>query len=81
MPEDLSFEAAFQQLNEKVQALEKGGLSLDEATRLFEEGMELVKQCNQLLSQTELKIEQLRETYADVLGQGSPQDEDEPAEG
>jgi len=80
MPENLSFEAAFQQLSQKVQALEKGGMSLEEATRLFEEGMELVKQCNQLLSQTELKIEQLRETYADAPGQESLLDTDEPPE-
>ena len=81
MPENLSFEAAFQQLSQKVQALEKGGMSLEEATRLFEEGMELVKQCNQLLSQAELKIEQLRETYADSPGQESLLDTDEPSEG
>jgi exodeoxyribonuclease VII small subunit len=81
MPENLSFEAAFQQLSQKVQALEKGGMSLEEATRLFEEGMELVKQCNQLLSQTELKIEQIRETYDETPGQESLLDTDEPPEG
>ena len=81
MPENLSFEAAFQQLSQKVQALEKGGMSLEEATRLFEEGMELVKQCNQLLSQAELKIEQLREAYADNPGRESLLDTDEPSEG
>jgi len=81
MPEELSFEEAFQRLNEKVQALEKGGLSLDEATRLFEEGVELVKRCNQLLSQAELRIEQLRESYAEYLNRDSYADEEELAEG
>ena len=81
MSQDLSFEAAFQLLSQKVQALEKGGLSLDEATRLFEEGMELAKCCSQLLSQTELKIEQLRETYAEYLDSDGDVASDRPAEG
>lgn len=81
MSQDLSFEAAFQLLSQKVQALEKGGLSLDEATRLFEEGMELAKRCSQLLSQTELKIEQLRETYAEYLDGDGNLASDRPAEG
>ena len=81
MQEDLSFEAAFEQLREKVDVLEKGGLSLEEATRLFEEGMELVKRCNQLLTQAELKIERLREDYSDVLAQESAPEENGLAEG
>ena len=75
MPEELSFEAAFQQLNEKVQALERGGLSLEEATRLFEEGMALARRCNEVLSQAELKVEQLKETYADYLVDAAPSEE------
>ena len=81
MQEDLSFEAAFKQLSEKVEVLEKGGLSLEEATRLFEEGMELVKRCNQLLSQAELKIERLREDYSDVLAREPAPEENGLAEG
>ena len=76
MPEELSFEAAFQQLNEKVQALERGGLSLEEATRLFEEGMALARRCNEVLSQAELKVEQLKETYADYLVEGASASEE-----
>ncbi len=76
MPQDLSFEAAFQQLNEKVEALETGGLSLEEATRLFEEGMALARRCNELLSRAELKVEQLKETYAEYLTEGAPPSEE-----
>jgi exodeoxyribonuclease VII small subunit len=78
MPEKLFFEEAFRLLNQKVQALEKGGLTLDEATRLFEEGVELVKQCNQLLSQAELKVEQLKEAYGDYLPSEDTEDDEEP---
>ena len=60
----LSFEGAFQRLGETVEALEAGGLTLAEATARYEEGMRLVQRCNQLLSETELKVTQLRDDYA-----------------
>lgn len=60
----LSFEDAFQRLGETVEALEAGGLTLAEATARYEEGMRLVQRCNQLLSETELKVTQLRDDYA-----------------
>ncbi len=63
-PESLSFEQAFTRLGEMVETLESGGLPLVEATALYEQGMSLVKRCNQLLEQTELKITGLKETFA-----------------
>ena len=72
MQENLSFEQAFARLGETVQSLEKGGLSLEEATRLFEEGMRLAQLCNQLLSQAELKITRLAEAYATYLEEQPP---------
>ena len=47
-----------------VDALEKGGLPLQEATDLYEQGMNLVQRCNRLLNAAELKITQLKDTYA-----------------
>jgi len=76
MQQDLSFEQAFARLGETVQALEKGGLSLEEATRLFEEGMRLAQLCNQLLSQAELKITRLSEAYASYLQEQPPTEEE-----
>ena len=63
-----SFETAFTELRETVQALEAGNLPLDEATRLFEKGMELAKACNDQLTQTELKITRLQRSYAEAAG-------------
>jgi len=60
----LSFEEAFRRLEETAKALEAGNLTLDEATRLYEEGMNLAKLCNRLLDATQLKITQLRNAYA-----------------
>ena len=65
-PEDvsaLSFEAAFLRLEETAQTLEAGNLTLEEATRLYEDGMKLAHHCNVLISATQLKISQLRKTY------------------
>ncbi len=61
----LEFERAFQRLEETVQALEKGGLTLDEAIRLYEEGMGLAKLCTERLDSAELKITELRNAFLD----------------
>ncbi len=59
--DSLSFEEAFGRLNEMAQSLEDGGLSLNEATVKFAEGMDLVRRCNQLLDEAELKINTLKD--------------------
>jgi len=57
------FEEVFAQLRETVETLESGGLSLEEATQLFDQGMKLAKMCNELLSATELKISRLQRSF------------------
>lgn len=61
----LSFEDAYEQLEETVQALEAGGLSLEEATNVYEKGMRLAQICNQRLSATELKISRLQRAFGE----------------
>ena len=65
MAEELSFEEALSRLESIVQALEAGGLVLEEAVSLFEEGMRLAKVCNQRLDAAELKISELQTTVDD----------------
>ena len=60
----VDFEAAFRRLEETVQALEKGGLTLAEATSLYEQGMGLVKACSERLDTAELRIKELQTTFA-----------------
>ena len=60
----LTFEEAFRRLNSLAASLEDGGLSLGEATARFEEGMSLVRRCNQLLDEAELKMTTLKDAYA-----------------
>ena len=64
---DLSFEQAYGRLEETVHTLEEGGLSLAEATRLFEEGMHLARICNELLTSTELRITRLQTAYGEQM--------------
>lgn len=51
-----SFEIAISQLEEVVQKLEKGELSLDDSIDVFQQGMELTKYCNKKLDEAEKKI-------------------------
>lgn len=62
-PQPLSFEDAFRQLAEIAEGMEKGGLTLAEATARFEQGMKLVQHCNHLLDKAELEITQLKDSY------------------
>ena len=56
----LSFEEALKRLETITQTLEEGGLKLEEAIGLFEEGMKLAKMCSEQLNAAELKISQLQ---------------------
>ena len=57
--EKLSFEEAFAELEEVVQQLEAGDLTLDEAMALFERGMALAEHGNAQLDAAELRVQQL----------------------
>jgi exodeoxyribonuclease VII small subunit len=57
--EDLAFEAAFSELEETVQKLEAGELTLEESVALFERGQALATHCQKQLDAAELKVEQL----------------------
>jgi len=54
---EMTFEQAFQELNETVGKLEAGGLMLQESIELFERGQALAARCNALLDEAELKIQ------------------------
>jgi exodeoxyribonuclease VII small subunit len=60
--DNLSFEEAFGELEEVVQQLEGGNLTLEEAMALFERGMALAIHCNTRLDAAELRVQQLVST-------------------
>lgn len=55
----MKFEEALGELERVVEQLESGDLSLEESLAAFEEGVRLVKFCNQKLAEVEKKIELL----------------------
>jgi exodeoxyribonuclease VII small subunit len=54
-----SLEGSLKRLEEIVGCLEEGKVSLDEAVQLYEEGIQLSKDCAEKLKATELKIKKL----------------------
>ncbi len=58
-PKKENFEHALKRLEEIVQKLEEGELSLDESLKLFEEGIEISRFCTKKLSEAEKKVEKL----------------------
>jgi exodeoxyribonuclease VII small subunit len=67
MTQKKSFEEAMIRLNEIIEGLEKNQNALDQSIVLFEEGLELVKQCDAQLKGYEQKVAQLMVKYQDEL--------------
>lgn len=59
MSEKESFEAALRALEEAVERLEGGELSLEESLACFERGVKNATVCRQLLHSVESRVEQL----------------------
>jgi len=60
--EPVKFEEALKRLEELVSQLEDGELELDEALRLFEEGVKLSRFCQQELKAADGKVQKLVQT-------------------
>lgn len=56
---ELSFEAAYGELETIIGKLESGELSLEESVELFERGRRLSDHCQALLDKAELRVNQL----------------------
>lgn len=57
--EEMTFEEAFAKLEATVRQLEAGELTIEEAVGLYEQGMELARQCQQRLDAVELRVSRL----------------------
>lgn len=74
------FEKDLERLEQLVEALEEGGLSLDDALKRFEEGIKLARRCEKTLADAERKIEILsKNAQGDVTSE--PFGDDEEATG
>ena len=67
MEENKTFEEAIKELEDVVNLLEKGELSLDDSVKTFEKGMELSKYCNKILGEYEKKITILVEEEGELV--------------
>ncbi len=57
----MTYEIAIQKLSEIVEKLSSQSLPLSQATQLFEEGLDLIKFCNQQLKTTKGKILEIKQ--------------------
>lgn len=57
--EQMDFEKKLNRLEEIVQKMEKGELSLDESLKLFEEGVKLSRDCHGQLTKAEAQVKKL----------------------
>ncbi|NLT74118.1 MAG: exodeoxyribonuclease VII small subunit [Chloroflexi bacterium] len=57
--QSLSFEDGYDRLEELIEQLETGTLSLEESVALYEEGVRLAKHCGHKLDDAELRVTEL----------------------
>ena len=70
---EMNFENAIARLEQIVRSLENGSAPLDDALLLFEEGVRLVKFCNDKLANAETQIKLLTETPNGMVETNFPQ--------
>ena len=59
MNKNLSFEEALNELEEIVNSLERGDVSLEDAIKAYERGSDLKNQCEQRLKEAKMKVEKI----------------------
>ena len=64
-----SFETSLNTLEQLIQKMESGDLSLEESLKSFEEGVKLTKICQQALSKAEQKVQLLLEQNGELVSQ------------
>ena len=69
--ENQTFEASMARLEQIVRAMERGDVALEESLNLFQEGTELVRNCQKLLDDAQLQVKKIM-----TAPDGSPVEED-----
>ena len=59
--ESMTFEQAFEQLQQIVEQIEQGQVGLGESITRYERGMRLISRCRRILQQAEQKVLQLQQ--------------------
>lgn len=76
----LSFEEAYERLNETAAKLERGNLSLEVSLALYEEGVLLSQHCETLLNKAELRVSQVAPVSASFGAETASDDDDDDFE-
>jgi len=63
----LNFEKALAELEQLVEEMEQGDLSLEDTLKRFEKGIALTTECQQALQNAELKVTELVEKSGKIL--------------
>jgi exodeoxyribonuclease VII small subunit len=64
MKKSLDFESKIKRIEDIVEALDSGDLSIEEMLKIYEEGMKLTSECKDFLSNAELKIIDISKSYS-----------------
>lgn len=64
-----SFECSLQRLQEISDILEKGEIGLEDSIKLYEEGINLAKNCYGSLKEAELKVTEIKKQFENGLKQ------------
>ena len=70
-PENQTFEASMARLEQIVRAMERGDVALEESLKLFQEGTDLVRNCQKLLDEAQLQVKKIM-----TAPDGSPVEEE-----
>ena len=70
-PNNQTFEKSMARLEQIVRAMEQGDVALEESLKLFQEGAELVRNCQKLLDEAQLQVKKIM-----TAPDGSPVEED-----
>ncbi len=58
---EISLEESFEKLDEMLNELESPEISLEDSFRVYQEGMKLLKQCNETIDRVEKNVMKLNE--------------------
>lgn len=67
MKTDFSFEQALKRLEEIVETLEKGNISLEESIKIYQEGINLSRLCSKMLEEAEGKVMSIMNRNGDQM--------------
>jgi len=72
----LSFEEIMDELEKSVADLENGKLPLNKASEVYEKGMKLAEEANKRLSDTEIKITDIKKAFEEKIEMSSQSEDD-----